>query len=146
MGLVLIYVVQITEHEKQWHTHGETCQKPRWVPVWDRYCWEKTSCIFVCLIKEFSVIYSDLFKDVCRENNIEDIVFSPRAKIKHILTLKYNDDKISHWSKGQACLLLITKDLGSLNEGLLSNNMGHYGYPRIRKLHYYKGRYSAYCY
>ena len=109
MGLVLIYVVQITEHEKQWHTHGETCQKPRWVPVWDRYCWEKTSCIFVCLIKEFSVIYSDLFKDVCRENNIEDIVFSPRAKIKHILTLKYNDDKISHWSKGQACLFPIKK-------------------------------------
>lgn len=67
------------------------------------------SCIFVCFIKELSVIHADLFKDVCRENNIEDTVFPPRAKIKHILTLKYNDDKISHWSKGQACLFPIKK-------------------------------------
>lgn len=83
MDLVLSYVVQITEHEKQWYTSwGNLPEAKMGTSVGQILLGEDslgTSCI-VCLIKEFSVIYSDLFKDVCRENNIEDIVFSPEQR------------------------------------------------------------------
>lgn len=88
MDLVAAYVVHINEHEQtEWQTHGEIHHKSRYSTNEGQIFWGENSPgishIFACLVyNKFTIIYSDLLKDVCRENSFGRYNVTPQSKEK----------------------------------------------------------------